>query len=214
MSTGIKKIERGGCGGGMSRTGAIPPSLRVALIALAILLAASLPAGAESLWSDSSSLFSDRKASGIGDVIMVKVSEKTDDSDEGQISSSKTTDEDVRSGFGILNFLRAFGFGSASSASSNTTVERKKELTATISCLVVDVLPNGNMVIQGDRFLTSGAEKMNLRFEGVVRPQDVTHDNTVESSRVANAMMTVTGKGIISRTQRPGLINQIIQAIF
>ncbi|MDR3332660.1 MAG: flagellar basal body L-ring protein FlgH [Synergistaceae bacterium] len=172
------------------------------------------PSGADSLWNDSSSLFADRKASSIGDVIMVKVSEEVDDSDEGQISSTKTNEEDVRSGFGILNFIRAFGFGSASSTSSNTTVERTKELKMTISCIVVDIMPNGNMVIQGDRQLTSGAEKMKVRFEGVVRPQDVAHNNIVNSERVANAMISVSGKGIISRTQRPGIINQIIQAIF
>jgi flagellar L-ring protein precursor FlgH len=178
------------------------------------LLCVAAPAGATSLWIDSSSLFTDRKASQIGDVVMVKVSEKVDDSDEGQISTSKTTNEDIKSGIGILNFIRAFGFGSDSSASSNTTVERTKELETTISCLVVDIMPNGNMVIQGDKYMTSGAEKMNVRFEGVVRPRDIAHNNTVDSSRVANAMITVTGKGIVSRTQRPGLINQIIQAIF
>jgi flagellar L-ring protein precursor FlgH len=184
------------------------------LAVAAFLLCVAAPAGAYSLWVDSSSLFTDRKASQIGDVVMVRVSESVDDSDEGQISSSKTTNEDIKSGFGILNFIRAFGFGSDSSASSNTTVERTKELETTISCLVVDIMPNGNMVIQGDKYMTSGAEKMNVRFEGVVRPRDIAHNNSIESNRVGNAMITVTGKGIVSRTQRPGIINQIIQAIF
>ena len=75
-------------------------------------------------------------------------------------------------------------------------------------------MPNGNLVIQGDRILTNGPEKMNARFSGVVRPQDIAHDNTVESARVANAEMVVSGKGIVSRTKRPGIITQILQAIF
>jgi flagellar L-ring protein precursor FlgH len=184
------------------------------LAVAALLLGIAAPAGANSLWIDSSSLFTDRKASQIGDIVMVRVSESVDDSDEGQVSSSKTTNEDIKSGFGILNFIRAFGFGSDSSASSNTTVERTKKLDTTVSCIVVDIMPNGNMVIQGDKYMTSGAEKMNVRFEGVVRPRDIAHNNTIESDRVGNAMITVTGKGIVSRTQRPGIINQIIQAIF
>ncbi|MDR1482563.1 MAG: flagellar basal body L-ring protein FlgH [Synergistaceae bacterium] len=184
------------------------------LAVAAFLLGIAAPAGANSLWIDSSSLFSDRKASQIGDVVMVRVSESVDDSDEGQVSSSKTTNEDISSGFGILNFIKAFGFGSDSSASSNTTVERTKELKTTMSCLVVDIMPNGNMVIQGDKYMTSGAEKMNVRFEGVVRPRDIAHNNIIDSNRVGNAMITVTGKGIISKTQRTGIINQIIQAIF
>lgn len=183
----------------------------------AMTAAMSIPAGAASLWNEGSSLFSDSsmKASIIGDIVMVKVSEVVSDKDEGKTSSSKTTDENVQSGTGILSaILRAFGFGSASSMSGNTKVERTKTLNTYVSCLVIDVMPNGNMVIQGDRMLTLGAEKMKVTFMGVVRPQDVAHNNTVDSSRVANAEVMVAGKGIVSRTQRPGIINQILQAIF
>lgn len=172
------------------------------------------PASADSLWDDGGNLFVDRKASGIGDIVMVRVVESVDDSDEGKVKSSKTTAENVDTGFGILNFIRGFGFGSSSGMNSNTKVERTKDLKTTVSCLVTDIMPNGNLVIQGDRYLTSGAEKMNVRFSGVVRPQDITHSNVVESSRVANAEVVVTGRGAVSRTQRPGIINQILSAIF
>ncbi|MDR1472670.1 MAG: flagellar basal body L-ring protein FlgH [Synergistaceae bacterium] len=191
--------------------------MRVAKRIIALSLAAVLyaaPAGAASLWSEGASLFSDRKASTIGDILMVKVSESVSDKDEGKTSSTKTTDENIKSGIGILSFIRAFGFGSASNMSGNTKVERTKTVNTQISCLVIDVMPNGNMVIQGDKTMLSGAEKMSVTFTGVVRPQDVAHNNTVDSARVANAEVTVSGKGIISRTQRPGIINQILQAIF
>jgi flagellar L-ring protein precursor FlgH len=62
--------------------------------------------------------------------------------------------------------------------------------------------------------MVSGAERMNVTYSGVVSPRDVAHNNVVDSSRVANAEVIVNGKGIISRAQRPGLINQILQAIF
>ena len=189
------------------------PIILSAMLAAAILFAAG-PALASSLWVNNSSLFTDRKASAVGDIVMVKVSEEIDDSDEGKITSNKSTNEDVKGGFGILDFIRAFGFGSASSMSSNTKVERTKELDMTLSCLVTDVMPNGNLVIMGDRYLTSGAEKMKVTFSGVVRPMDISHKNVVESTRVANAEITVAGKGMLSRTQRPGLISQIMKAIF
>jgi flagellar L-ring protein precursor FlgH len=172
------------------------------------------PVFASSLWNNSGSLFADQKASGVGDVVMVRVAENIKDSDEGKVSSSKTSDENIKSGTGILDFIRAFGLGSSSNMSSNTKIERTKALSAVFSCLVVDVMPNGNMVIQGDRLLTSGTEKMNVRFSGVVRPQDVNASNVVESVRVANAEITVSGKGTISTTQRPGIISQILKAIF
>lgn len=187
----------------------------VQLIATAaVLWSMALPASASSLWTDGSSLFGDRKASAIGDIVMVKVEEEIEDSDEGKVTSSKTTNENIQSGIGILDFIRAFGFGSASAMNSNTKVERTKELDMLMSCLVIDVMPNGNLVIQGDRTLLSGAEKMKVTFSGVVRPMDISHKNVVESTRVANAEVTVAGKGVVSRTQRPGLINQVLQAIF
>ncbi len=191
------------------------PIIQISILALLVLLAVSaLPASASSLWSDGSSLFSDRKASSIGDIVMVRVSEEIEDSDEGKTKSSKASNEDVGSGFGLLDFISAFGIGTSSSMNSNTKVERTKELEAVVSCLVIDVMPNGNMVIQGDRYLTSGAEKMKVTFSGVVRPQDISAKNEVDSARVANAEVVVAGKGIISRTQRPGLISQVLQAIF
>jgi flagellar L-ring protein precursor FlgH len=187
-----------------------------AMIVTLVLTAAmaAAPVFASSLWDNSGSLFADQKASGIGDIVTVKVAENIKDSDEGKVSSSKTTDDNINSGTGILDFIRTFGLGSSSSMSSNTKIERTKAITAVFSCLIVDVMPNGNMVIYGERTMLNGAEKMSVRYSGVVRPQDVAHNNTVDSSRVANAEMMVRGKGIVSRTQRPGLINQILQAIF
>jgi flagellar L-ring protein precursor FlgH len=189
-------------------------TLVITLIALSVLTvsASAVPAG--SLWENNGSLFEDRKASGLGDVVTVRVNESIKDSDEGKTSSTKTTDENVNSGFGILDFIRAFGVGSSSTMSSSTKIERTKTINAIFTCLVVDVMPNGNMVIQGDRSLTSGSEKMNVRFSGVVRPQDVNHGNMVDSNRVANAEVVVSGRGTISTTQRPGIISQILKAIF
>ena len=189
---------------------------KTAIFALALALFAMtvLPACASSLWVGNSNLFADQKASGIGDIVLVNVVEEIEDSDEGKTKSNKKTDDNVNSGIGILDFIRAFGLGSASTFNSNTKIERTKELEMKLSCLVVDVMPNGNMVIQGDRILTSGAEKMTVRFSGVVRPQDVANNNIVQSNRVANAEIVVTGKGTVSRTQRTGIISQVLQAIF
>jgi flagellar L-ring protein precursor FlgH len=186
----------------------------IAVLTVSVMTAAVLPAAADSLWSDNSSLFSDRKAGRVGDLLMVKISEKFSDTDEGKTSSSKDTDEDIKAGFGILSFLRAFGFGSSSQMSGSTKVDRTKKMNMLVSCIVTEVLPNGNMVIQGERSMVNGAERMNVTYSGVVSPRDVAHNNVVDSTRVANSEVIVNGKGVISRTQRPGLINQILQAIF
>ena len=189
---------------------------KILLFAMMALIALSPPvsASAESLWSDGSSLFSDRKASAIGDIVMVKVVENFSDTDQGRTSSKKDTDEDILAGWGLLSFLPDLGFGTSTSMSGTTTISRTKKTNALVSCIVTDVLPNGNLVIQGERSMVNGAERMNIRYSGVVRPLDIAANNVVESSRVANAEMISNGKGVITRTQRPGLINQILQAIF
>jgi flagellar L-ring protein precursor FlgH len=186
----------------------------IAVLTLSVITAAVLPAAADSLWSDNSSLFSDRKAGRVGDILMVNVNEKISDSDQGKTSSSKDSDEDIKAGFGILSFLRAFGFGSSSQMSGSTKVDRTKKVSMLVSCIVTEVLPNGNMVIQGERSMVNGAERMNVTYSGVVSPRDVAHNNVVDSSRVANSEVIVNGKGVISRTQRPGLISQVLQAVF
>lgn len=186
--------------------------LAAAIAALIASFAAS--ASAVSLWDDRSSLFTDRKASTIGDIVLVDIREVLNDKDEGKLTNTKSTNENVGSGFGILDFIRSFGLSTASTLSGNTKVERKKNLSGTISCIVTDVMPNGNLVIEGEQTLISGAEKMRVTFSGVVRPMDINAMNRVVSNRVANAEISVAGNGVLSRTQRPGLISQIIQAIF
>jgi flagellar L-ring protein precursor FlgH len=188
--------------------------MKILSLALILLTAVVLPASAESLWDDGNGLFADRKASAVGDIVMVKVAESLTDTDQGKTSSTKDSDEDIKAGWGILSFLKAFGFGTSSSMSGNTKVERTKKMNMQVSCMVTEVMPNGNLVIQGERSMVNGAERVNVRYSGVVRPRDIAHNNVVESARVANAELIFNGRGVISRTQRPGLINQILQAIF
>ena len=189
---------------------------KILLSALAILVALTpfSSASANSLWSDGSSLFSDRKASSIGDIVLVRVVESYSDVDQGRTTSDKETEEDFGTGNGILSFLRGFGINTSTSMEGNTRVERTKRTNMLVSCMVTDVMPNGNLVIHGERSMVNGAERTNVRYSGVVRPLDIGHNNTIDSTRVAQAEMIFNGKGVITRTQRPGLISQILQAIF
>ena len=178
------------------------------------IIAAAPPASATSLWSSGSSLFSDQKASAIGDIVLVRVVENFSATDQGRTDSSKDTDDNIGGGFGILSFLRAFGINTSTNFDGDTTVTRTHRTNLLVSCIVTEVLPNGNLVIHGERSAVNGAERTNVRYSGVVRPWDIRADNTVDSTRVASAELLFNGRGVITRTQRPGLINQILQAIF
>lgn len=189
------------------------------VVLLLLLMCSPVVAANGSLWSDNSNLFADQKASRVGDIITVRVVEHLDTSDEGKTSSSKNADGSVgdgenKGGTGLLSFIRALGFGSVSNYQGNSKSERTLDTGTTLSCLVVEVLPNGNLIIQGDRQIVTHAERMTMRFSGVVRPIDITHDNIVTSNKVANAELVITGRGTVTRTQRPGVITQVLQAIF
>lgn len=187
---------------------------RKGLTALLILLALALPAWAESLWSDQSNLFADSRPTRIGDIVTVTVAERTSTKDEGKTDLTKTNKSEVGDGIGILDFIKKLGFGSSSAMTGDASTERKHTLTTTITCLVTEVLPNGNLVIEGSRNVRTHEENLRLRIEGVIRPQDVGPDNSVLSDRVANATLSVEGKGSVGRLQKPGILTQILQSIF
>ena len=179
---------------------------------LVIFPAASL---AGSLWDDNANWFADARPGRVGDIVTVLVDERTDASDESDMSVTKNanlslTDNET----GILSFIRRFTLGVNNSSSGNGSIERTHSATATLACLVTEVLPNGNLVIEGTRDVRTSDEVLQLMLTGVVRPQDVNSDNEVSSRLVANAEISVKGRGIISRTQKPGVITQILQTVF
>jgi flagellar L-ring protein precursor FlgH len=81
---------------------------------------------------------------------------------------------------------------------------RSESLKATVSALVTDVLRNGNLVIYGNQVVTVSNEASVLTVQGIVRPSDISDDNTVDSSRVANAVITLKPSGVVADNQHPG----------
>ena len=183
---------------------------------LAVLLSAN-GAFAGSLWNDNTNWFADARPGRVGDVITVLVNERTDAKDEATMDLTKTSNANVNdgaNGTGILKFIRGLTFTSTNSATGDGSSERKHHATATLACLVTEVLPNGNLVIEGTRDIRTSEETLQLQLAGVIRPQDVTADNQISSQLVANAEISVKGRGVLTRTQKPGLISQILQAVF
>lgn len=186
-------------------------------MALILTFALSFSAFAASLWDDNNNLFADARPGRVGDIITVLVSEQTDAKDEATMDVSKTTNNNINNGVngtGILNFVRGLVFSTTNSAAGDGSVERKHHATATLACLVTEVLPNGNLVIEGTRDVRTSSEVLQLQLVGVIRPQDVNGENQIRSDLIANAEIAVKGKGIISRTQKVGVITQILQTVF
>ena len=171
-----------------------------------------------SLWDDRANWFGDARPGRVGDIITVLVNERTDAKDEATMDISKTSTNSVNEGVNgasILSFVRGLmSFSTTNSSVGDGSVERKHHATATLACIVTEVLPNGNLVIEGTRDVRTSEEILQFQLIGVIRPQDVNSDNQINSSLIANAEIAVKGRGTISRTQKPGIITQILQTVF
>ncbi|MBI4764762.1 MAG: flagellar basal body L-ring protein FlgH [Deltaproteobacteria bacterium] len=174
-----------------------------------------------SLWRDSAGLFEDRKARGLNDLVTIKIIETSAASKKADTATSRESSID----FGIDSLLGIplkyewsgiFTPGSSGSlipqvkgtaqneftGSGNTT--REGSLVATITARVVDVLPNGNFIIESRKDITVNREKQILLLRGVIRPDDIASDNTILSNYIANAEMIYTGDGVINEKQGQG----------
>ena len=157
-------------------------------------------AGAASLWDDRTNWIVDVRPGRVGDVVTVLVNERTNAKDEATMDVKKSSKNSVSDGTGILKFIRSLGLTSDNSSKGDGSVERKHHAKATVACLVTDVL--------------TSEETLQFQLIGVIRPQDVNSNNQIRSELIANAELAVKGKGAISRTQKPGIITQILQMVF
>ena len=156
-------------------------------------------------------LFADLKARHIGDLVTIRLQESTNATKNAVTKTSKTTSlvntgptvfgrTPTVGGVPILNAAldgkNSFD-GEGSSAQSNS-------LAGSITVTVVDVQPNGNLVVQGEKSLKLNQGDEYVRIAGVVRPADIATDNTVTSDKIADARISYSGKGALSSANRMG----------
>ena len=180
-----------------------------------------------SLWQASSSgLTEDTKARHKGDILTIVILEQASASKKATTGTSRKTG--VSAGIpnlmgletnmtGIRNWMDLSNLINASSQSTfdgSGTTTRQENLNATITAKVVDVLPNGNLLIMGRRNVKVNNEDQLIMVEGTVRPRDITPDNTINSALVADARITYTGKGIVSDQANPGWLTNIFNKIW
>ncbi len=186
-----------------------------------------------SLWSTQSrygSLFGDTKARNINDILTVSIVETTDVARDAstKVSSKGNTKSGISKflgsplSFGLDNlwgkktgaataaervnrpFSPEIETESENSYNGSGSTSRKDKFLTTLSARVINVFPNGNMLIKGNREITVNREKQQITLVGLVRPEDVSADNVVLSSAIADAKISVSGKGVISEKQSPG----------
>lgn len=182
------------------------------------------PVAAESLWNDSSpaaNMYSDRKARAVGDIVTILISESSTATRTGKTSNTKSASANMSASTGIFSQLfRLFHFDQSASAknadsvATNGTVSNTNVVTAKMTAQVVEVKPNGNLVISGSQTVAQGGEEQKITVNGVVRTEDISGDNTVYSYNVANAQIHIDGKGPIAAKQKQGIITQLLNFFF
>ncbi|MRR33917.1 flagellar basal body L-ring protein FlgH [bacterium] len=178
-----------------------------------------------SIWQESAiSLVDDFKARRKGDIVTVVISEEASASKQATTGTKREAgiSASIPNFMGIettaladklnLNALIKANTSSEFDGSGSTT--RKDFLNATISARVMDVLPNGDMRIEGRRSVKVNNEEQIIILEGTVRPKDINHENMVSSSHIADARITYSGDGIITDRQQPGWLFTFIDKVW
>ena len=177
-----------------------------------------LVCGAESLWQDNSkmsSLYRDIKARNVGDVITIMISETSNATRSGTANNSKSANIDVGAGQGsLLNWIAAHNVEASDSFRSQGNIANTNRFSANITVQVVGVKPNGNLLLSGTQSIKQNRDLQMITITGEVRPEDVSSNNTVLSTYVANAQITVDGKGPLMRKQRQGILTQVLNFMF
>ncbi len=93
-------------------------------------------------------------------------------------------------------------------------VNRTGKIIASISVSVTEILPNGDYKINGEQNIKLNNEEQTIRVSGLVRPEDITSENSVLSTRIANANIDFKGNGLLSNTEKPGIITQFFNWLF
>lgn len=183
------------------------------------------PASANSLWrSGSRTFFGDQRARRVGDIVTVRIN--IDDRAQTQNSTQRARTNDASGGvtnfFGLENSLgRAFpgGFDPANmvgvqgqaNASGSGSVNRSERVNLTIAAVVTDVLPNGNLIIQGRQEVRTNREVRELTVAGIVRPEDISSANSIDHTQIAEARISYGGRGDISRMQATPAAQSLVE---
>ncbi|HXQ17504.1 MAG TPA: flagellar basal body L-ring protein FlgH [Caulobacteraceae bacterium] len=173
------------------------------------------PVTPNSLWrTGARTFFNDQRAGRVGDILTVLITVNDSAKTQNTTNASRTTSNAL----GVPNFLglessigkvlpgadatKLLTTNSADTSAGTGGVNRAEQINLTIAAVVTQVLPNGNMVIQGSQEIKTNDDIRQLTVAGVVRPEDISSSNTIFSSQIAEARINYGGRGDIASVQK------------
>ncbi|MBN2803448.1 MAG: flagellar basal body L-ring protein FlgH [Deltaproteobacteria bacterium] len=185
--------------------------------------ASKTPEQTGSLWSESSpSLFEDLRASRVGDILTVIIDEKSKGDSGAKTSLDKESNMELGMSnmFGLMSALAAshpdikpealISLMSKSDFAGDGQTSRSGKLEGRIAVRVKQVMPNGDLFLEGDKVILLNEEEIHFYVSGVIRSVDVSPDNSVSSSLIADAQVEFSGRGVVADQQKPGWLKRIV----
>ncbi len=161
-----------------------------------------------------------------GDIVTVLVHETIDAQTDSNTNTKKESDVQSEAGESDNEFLvspKPDGFGITTAGKlpnwdfqtnneqrTRGLTQRKNRLITTISCVVTEVFDNGNVQLEGEKIVSVNREDSRIAVKGVARARDIEPDNTIDSAKIANAVVELKGRGPLWNSQRRGLITRFL----
>jgi flagellar L-ring protein precursor FlgH len=180
-----------------------------------------------SLWeSGSRAFFKDQRASQVGDILTINISfdDKAQFDNETQTQRTTAEQDGITNLFGLEQQFSKFLPHAANPASlvnvngstnndGKATIDREEQVNLEVAAMVMQVLPNGNLVVQGRQEMRVNNELRELQITGVLRPQDVTAVNTTTLDKLAEARVSYGGRGQLTNDQQPRYGEQLLDIV-
>lgn len=181
-----------------------------------------------SLWQPgATSFFRDNRAWRVGDILRVEVNitDKATLANSTKQNRNNTDSSDMTEFFGKQNAIKAtigMAKGAASKlldtaskrdTSGSGNIDRKETISTQVAVMVRQVLPNGNLVIEGHQEVRVNHELREVKIAGIIRPKDIGSNNSINSNQIAEARISYGGRGVVSDMQQPRIGSQIADII-
>jgi flagellar L-ring protein precursor FlgH len=180
-----------------------------------------------SLWSDNQAgFFEDNRARRVGDILVVRIDESDTATRDDTTALDKKSSMDMGAS-SVLGFMPALqakfpgvnpssllSTSSEQSFAGSGRIQRRGRMEATLPVRIKKVLPNQDLYIEGSKVVMIGNEEQHLYVSGIVRAADVSPDNAVLSSRIADAEIELTGRGDSTNQQRPGWASRLLSTLW
>ena len=168
-----------------------------------------------SLWPKEESkllLFKDTKASKVGDIVTVLIAESSMASKASETKTSRASDNTL--GFKAGSVPTDFQVKGGNKFEGIGRTTRAGNLNATLTAVVVEVFPNGNLKIDGVKDIKVNDESQYITVSGIVRPEDIGRNNSIVSTDIADAKIVYEGEGSLDDEQRPGWLGKVFKWVW